>query len=50
MIKKLIAKYGRHFWLVSLAVWVYAIFEGSFFDILMLSALTFIFYNGGHND
>ncbi len=50
MFKKLLAKYGKHFWLVSPAVTVYAIFEGSLFDILMLSALTFIFYNGGHND
>jgi len=47
--KKLLAKYGKHFWLVSLAVTVYAAYdffynEGSFFDILMLSALTLLFY------
>ncbi len=48
MIKKLIAKYGRHFWLVSLAVTVYAVVEGSLFDILMLSALTLMFYNRDH--
>ena len=47
--KRLLAKYGRHFWLVSLAVTVFASYdfaynEGSFFDILMLSALTLLFY------
>ena len=49
MIKKLLAKYGRHFWLVSLAVTIFTAYdffynEGSFFDILMLSALTLLFY------
>ena len=47
--KKLLAKYGRYFWLVSLAVTIFAAYdfaynEGSFFDILMLSALTLLFY------
>tara|TARA_B100000768_G_scaffold168700_1_gene173741 strand:- start:47 stop:226 length:180 start_codon:yes stop_codon:yes gene_type:complete len=47
--KKLLAKYGRHFWLVSLAVTIFAAYdffynEGSFFDILMLSAFTLVFY------
>ena len=47
--KNLLAKYGRHFWLVSLSATVYASYdfaynEGSFFDILMLSALTLLFY------
>lgn len=47
--KKLLAKYGRHFWLVSLAVTIFAAYDfaynkGSFFDILMLSALTLLFY------
>ena len=49
IMKKLLAKYGRHFWIVSLSVTVYASYdfaynEGSFFDILMLSALTLLFY------
>ena len=47
--KKLLAKYGRHFWLVSLAVTIFTAYdffynEGSFFDILMLFALTLLFY------
>ena len=47
--KKLIAKYGRHFWIISLALTIYAAYdffydEGNFFDILMLSALTLLFY------
>ena len=47
--KKLLAKYGKHFWLVSLALTIFAAYdfaynERSFFDILMLSALTLLFY------
>ena len=47
--KKLLAKYGRHFWIVSLSVTFYASYdfaynEGSFFDILMLSVFTLVFY------
>ena len=47
--KKLLAKYGRHFWIISLAITIFATYdffynEGSFFDILMLSALTLLFY------
>ena len=47
--KKLLAKYGRHFWLVSLAVTIFAAYdffynEGSFFDILIISAAMLFFY------
>ena len=47
--KKLLAKYGRHFWIISLAITIFATYdffynEGSFFDVLMLSALTLLFY------
>ena len=50
--KKLLAKYGRHFWVVSLGITIFATYdffynEGSFFDILMLSALTLLFYCQG---
>ena len=46
--KKLLAKYGRHFWLVSFAT-VYASYdfaynEGDFFSILMLAVLTYVFF------
>ena len=49
MIKKLVAKYGRHFWLVSLSVTIYATYdfafnEGDFGSILMLSVLTYVFF------
>ena len=49
MIKKLLAKYGRHFWVISLSVTMYAIYdfifdEGDFFSIVMLSALTLLFF------
>tara|TARA_Y100000996_G_C22022660_1_gene437458 strand:+ start:280 stop:456 length:177 start_codon:yes stop_codon:yes gene_type:complete len=47
--KKLLAKYGRHFWLVSLSATVYAYYdfaynEGDFFSILMLAVLTYVFF------
>ena len=47
--KKLLAKYGRHFWLVSLSATVYASYdfvynEGDFFSILMLAVLTYLFF------
>tara|TARA_B110000444_G_C18755619_1_gene554981 strand:- start:56 stop:247 length:192 start_codon:yes stop_codon:yes gene_type:complete len=49
MIKKLLAKYGRHFWIVSLSVTIYATYdfvfnEGDFGSILMLSVLTYVFF------
>jgi hypothetical protein len=49
MIKKLLAKYGRHFWIVSLSVTIYATYdfvfnEGDFGSILMLSLLTYVFF------
>ncbi len=47
--KKLLAKYGRHFWLVSLSATVYASYdfaynEGDFFSITMLALLTYVFF------
>ena len=47
--KRLLAKYGRHFWLVSLSATVYASYdftynEGDFFSILMLAVLTYVFF------
>ena len=47
--KNLLAKYGRHFWLVSLSATLYASYdfaynEGDFFSILMLAALTYLFF------
>ena len=47
--KNLLAKYGRHFWLVSLSATVYASYdfaykEGDFFSILMLAVLTYLFF------
>ena len=49
MIKKLLAKYGRHFWIVSLSVTIYATYdfavnEGDVGSILMLSVLTYVFF------
>ena len=47
--RNLLAKYGRHFWLVSLSATVYASYgfaynEGDFFSILMLAVLTYLFF------
>jgi hypothetical protein len=47
--KKLLAKYGKHFWIISLCITIFATYdffygEGSFFDILFLSLLTLLFY------
>ncbi len=47
--RNLLAKYGRHFWLVSLSATVYASYdfaynEGDFFSILMLALLTYLFF------
>ncbi len=47
--KNLLAKYGKHFWLVSLSDTVYASYdfaynEGDFFSILMLAVLTYLFF------
>ena len=58
MIKKLLAKYGRHFWIVSLSVTIYATYdfvfnEGDFGSILMLSVFTYVFFierNGKLNE
>jgi hypothetical protein len=49
MMKKVLAKYGRHFWIMSLSVTMYAIYDfifddGEFFSIVMLSALTLLFF------
>ena len=47
--RNLLAKYGRHSWLVSLSATVYASYdfaynEGDFFSILMLALLTYLFF------
>ena len=47
--KNLLAKYGKHFWLVSLSATVYASYdfaynEGDFFSIFMLAVLTYLFF------
>ena len=47
--KNLLAKYRRHFWLVSLSATVYASYdfaynEGDFFSILLLALLTYLFF------
>jgi hypothetical protein len=47
--KKLLVKYGKHFWVISLCITIFATYdffygEGSFFDILFLSLLTLLFY------
>tara|TARA_B100000927_G_scaffold254989_1_gene221517 strand:- start:392 stop:568 length:177 start_codon:yes stop_codon:yes gene_type:complete len=47
--KKLLAKYGRHFWLVSLSVTIYTIYDylfnnGDWGSIVMLSFITYIFF------
>ena len=49
MIKKLLAKYGRHFWLVPLTVTIYTIYDYFFnnkdwSDIVMLSFITYLFF------
>ena len=47
--KKLLAKYGRHFWLVPLSVTIYNIYDYLFNnagwgDIVMLSFITYLFF------
>jgi hypothetical protein len=49
MMKKILAKYGKHFWIISFFITIFATYdffynEGSFFDILFLSLLTLLFY------
>ena len=50
--KGLLAKYGRHFWVVALAVSLFAWYDllfdrGSLFDALMFSGLTYYFFLTG---
>ena len=50
--KGLLAKYGRHFWVLALAVSLFAWYDllfdrGSLFDALMLSGLTYYFFLTG---
>ena len=47
--KKLLAEYGRHFWLVPLSVTIYTIYDYLFnnadwSDIVMLSFITYLFF------
>jgi len=50
--KKILAKYGRHFWMISLFVTIYTIYdffydEGDFFSVVMFCVLTLLFYLQG---
>ena len=52
MIKSFLAKYGRHFWIISLSVTIYAIYdlfydEGDLLSVLMLSGFTYYFFLKG---
>ena len=52
MIKKFLAKYGRHFWISSLVVTSYAAYdlffdEGDLFSVVMLAACTYYFFLRG---
>ena len=52
MIKNFLAKHGRHFWIISLSVTIYAIYdlfydEGDPFSVLMLSGFTYYFFLKG---
>ena len=52
MIKNFLAKYGRHFWIISLFVTIYAAYdffydEGDLFSVLMLSGFTYYFFVKG---
>ena len=52
MIKNFLAKYGRHFWIISLFVTIIATHdflydEGDFFSVLMLGGLTYYFFLKG---
>ena len=47
--KKLLAKYGRHFWLVSLSVTFYTIYDylfnnGDWGSIVMLAFITYLLF------
>ena len=47
--KKLLVKYGRHFWLFSLSVTFYTIYDyllnnGDLGSIVMLSFITYLFF------
>ena len=52
MIKNFLAKYGRHFWIISLAVTAYTAYdlffdEGDLFSTVMLAACTYYFFLRG---
>lgn len=52
MIKNFLAKYGRHFWIISLSVMIFATYdfyydEGNLFSILMFAGLTYYFFLKG---
>lgn len=52
MIKNFLAKYGRHFWIISLVVTSYTAYdlffdEGNLFSTVMLAACTYYFFLRG---
>lgn len=52
MIRNFLAKYGRHFWIISLFVTIFATYdffydEGDFFSVLMLGGFTYYFFLKG---
>ena len=52
MIRNFLEKYGRHFWIISLFVTIFATYDffydgGDFFSVLMLGGLTYYFFLKG---
>ena len=52
MIKKFLAKYGRHFWIISLALTIHAAYdlffdEGNLFSVVIFAACTYYFFLRG---
>ena len=55
MIKNFLAKYGKHFWIISLAVTSYTAYdlffdEGDLFSTVMLAACTYFFFSEAQDD
>ena len=52
MIKKFFAKYGKHFWIISLVLTIYAAYdlffdEGNLFSLVIFAACTYYFFLRG---
>ena len=52
MIKEFLAKYGRHFWIISLALTIHAAYdlffdEGNLFSVVIFAACTYYFFLRG---